>query len=85
MVCITTLLIIEMIIKNQKKFIEDLYITCDQCGYNNLKDRFQAFGTCLHCGKVLDKKVYFKSQLIKKSIRKARIEGRKVSSRHLIF
>ena len=69
----------------QKKFIDDLYITCDECGYNNLKERFQAFGTCLHCGKILDKKVYFKSQLIRRSIRVARIRGEKPSVRHLIF
>ena len=71
--------------KSKHKFIEDLYIHCDECGYNNEKIRFNAFGTCLHCGKVLDERVYFKAQLIRKSIRKARITGNKVSARHLIF
>ena len=49
----------------QKKFIDDLYITCDDCGYNNEKDRFQSFGTCLHCGKTLDKRVHFRATMIK--------------------
>lgn len=67
------------------KFIEDLYVTCNECGYNNLKNRFQAFGTCLHCGKILDKKVHFKAELIKRSRRNARIKGERPSLRHLIF
>lgn len=69
----------------KKRFVDELFITCDDCGYNNLKDRFQAFGTCLNCGKILDKKVYFKSQMIRRSIRIARIRGEKPSVRHLIF
>ena len=50
----------------KKKFIENLFIVCDNCGYNNFKNRFQEYGTCLRCGKVLDKKVYFKAQMKKK-------------------
>lgn len=69
----------------KRKFVDDLFITCDECGYNNEKTRFQAFGTCLRCGKVLDDRIYFKANLIKKSIRTVRIRGLKPSVRHLIF
>jgi len=68
-----------------KKFVKDLFVTCDECGYNNEKERFQAFGTCLHCGKVLDDRIHFRAEMIKISIRKARIRGLKPSVRHLIF
>lgn len=57
---------------SKEKFIEDRFITCDKCGYNNEKDRFQAFGTCLHCGKVLDDKVHFKATLSKMVMRSPR-------------
>ena len=53
--------------KDKKKFIEDLFITCDKCGRNNERRRFELFGTCLYCGKVLDEKIYFKAQLRKKA------------------
>ena len=39
------------------KFVKDNYITCE-CGYNNEKHRFENYGTCLRCGKILDKKIY---------------------------
>lgn len=71
--------------RTKHNFIKTTYVTCDSCGYNNKKDRFQAYGTCLGCGKILDDKVYFKAQLIKKSFRKAKITGTKISAKHLIF
>ena len=49
--------------KSKHKFINDLFVTCDKCGYHNFKDRFQAFGTCLGCGKILDERIYFKAKL----------------------
>ena len=69
---------------SKEKLMQD-FITCDKCGYNNKKERFQAFGTCLGCGKILDDRVYFKAQLLKKSIRKARIQGKQTTQRNLIF
>ena len=69
---------------SKEKIMED-YITCDKCGYNNKKERFQAFGTCLKCGKVLDERIYFKAQMIRKSIRAARINGKHTNERNLIF
>lgn len=39
------------------KFVKDNYITCE-CGYNNEKHRFENYGTCLRCGRVLDPKKY---------------------------
>lgn len=50
---------------NKQKFIEENFVTCKYCGYNNYKNRFQAFGKCLCCGKVIDDKVYFKAKLCK--------------------
>ena len=69
----------------KKENIMDKYITCDECGYNNEKHRFEAFGTCLHCGKILDNKTYFKAQMVRKSIKVARAKGKYVNQRNLIF
>ncbi len=69
---------------SKEKLMQD-FITCDKCGYNNKKERFEAFGTCLGCGKILDERVYFKAQLIRKSINKARIKGKHTTIRNLIF
>lgn len=68
-----------------KDKIMEQYITCNECGYNNKKDRFEAFGTCLNCGKVLDEKVYFRAKMIRKSMRAARINGKRVNKRNLPF
>lgn len=46
-------------------FIKKEFITCKYCGYNNKLKRFQHYGVCLNCGKVLDEKVYFKAQYYK--------------------
>lgn len=69
---------------SKEKMMEE-YITCDECGYNNKKERFQAFGTCLGCGKILDERTYFKAQMFKKSIRVGRINGKRVTERNLPF
>lgn len=50
----------------REEFIKKLYVTCEYCGYNNERARFLQFGTCLKCGKVLDKKTYFKIEMLKK-------------------
>lgn len=49
----------------KKEFMDELFVTCDKCGYNNLKKRFSNFGCCLGCGEVLDKKSYFKFMMRK--------------------
>lgn len=48
-----------------RKFIEANYKVCNQCGYNNKKERFRTIGTCLCCGSILDKQAYFKTQYYK--------------------
>jgi len=61
------------------------YIVCDKCGYNNEKERFQAFGTCLKCKKILDKRIYFRAEMIRRSLRAGRIKGERVNMRSLPF
>lgn len=39
------------------------FIICPFCGYNNELTRFQLYGTCLRCHKIVDKKVYLKRRL----------------------
>lgn len=46
-------------------FVQNKYITCKYCGYNNEKHRFQNFGYCLCCHKIIDKKIYFVARLKK--------------------
>lgn len=45
--------------KEQEIFIKNHYYTCENCGYNNEKNRFMFFGCCLRCGKKLSKKTDF--------------------------
>ena len=40
-----------------------IFIKCPFCGYNNENERFQNYGTCLRCHKIIDKKVYLKRRL----------------------
>lgn len=51
--------------KKHNDFIKEHFVTCE-CGYNNKKNRLQAFGTCLACGKILDEKAYFKRNIREK-------------------
>lgn len=67
------------------EFMKELYITCDKCNYNNLKRRFENYGTCLRCGKVLDKKVYFKAKLSRISRSKYRSRSKGASKAVLYF
>ena len=40
------------------------YIVCPYCGYNNESTRLiNKYGTCLRCGKVVNKKAYIKRRL----------------------
>jgi len=71
--------------KDRKKFIEDNFITCDDCGYNNQKDRFQAYGTCLRCNKVLDNRVYFKAQCRKQAFKSIKSRGKNKTRALLSF
>ena len=41
-------------------FINKHFIKCPHCGYNNEIRRFQNYGTCLRCHKVMDEKIYLK-------------------------
>ena len=52
-------------VEERKEFVNDLFITCPYCGYNNEKQRLRKYATCLNCGKVLDEKTYFLIQLKK--------------------
>lgn len=64
----------------RKEFMEELYVTCPKCGYNNKKKRLENFGTCLLCNEILDSKLYFKVMLKKMAIKNPRSrnrEGRK--------
>jgi len=70
---------------NHEEFMEELYITCNECGYNNLKRRFENYGTCLRCGKILDKKVHFKAELGRLARRTCRSRTRKASRSLLYF
>lgn len=49
--------------EDRKKFIEEMFVVCDKCGYNNEKYRFQKYGTCLRCKHVIDERLHFKHQL----------------------
>lgn len=50
-------------IKNYDEFMSKNYIICPHCGYNNKKDYFVNYGTCLRCGKIIDQKVFFENKL----------------------
>lgn len=49
--------------RSKKEWINERFITCKYCGYNNFKKRLESFGTCLRCGKIIDEKSYFKKKL----------------------
>ena len=48
-----------------ERWLEREFITC-QCGYRNQIHRFQKYGVCLCCGKILDDRVYFKARYYQK-------------------
>lgn len=39
------------------------FVVCPHCGYNNEERRFNLYGTCLRCHKVIDQKVYLRRRL----------------------
>lgn len=39
------------------------FVVCQFCGYNNEFNRFQNYGTCLRCHKIIDQKTYLKRKL----------------------
>lgn len=41
-------------------------VRCDICGYHNKVEFLRYSGVCHCCGKILDDKAYFKSQMNKK-------------------
>ena len=51
---------------SKEEFIKKHYCTCKKCDYNNERGRLNQYGTCLKCGEILDKKIYFKIQMMKR-------------------
>lgn len=51
---------------SKEEFMKKNYVACPYCKYNNEKSRFLQFGTCLNCGKILDKKTHFMIEMMKK-------------------
>ena len=50
----------------KKKFSHDFatkFVVCQFCGYNNESKRFQNYGTCLRCHKIMDPKIYLRRRL----------------------
>lgn len=39
------------------------FVVCQFCGYNNEFNRFQNYGTCLRCHKIIDPKIYLRRKL----------------------
>lgn len=56
--------------EDKEKWMQETFKICEYCGYNNPRERFEGFGTCLRCKKVLDEKVYFRAQMKKVSRKK---------------
>lgn len=46
-----------------RKDVHINFVECPKCGYNNYKDRFNLYGTCLRCHSIIDKKIYLKRKL----------------------
>ena len=51
--------------KPYSDFIKEHFTICS-CGYNNKNKYVKTYGSCLKCGKILDKKAYFNRQLFLK-------------------
>lgn len=47
----------------EKKIKKEFFVVCQFCGYNNKYKRFQIYGTCLRCHKIIDPKIYLKRKL----------------------
>lgn len=56
-----------------EQWIERHFVVC-KCGYRNEINRFQKYGVCLSCGRILDDRLYFKSMFYKTK-RKLRKRG----------
>ena len=46
-----------------KRFVNERFVTCKYCGYNNKKRRLENYGTCLRCRKIIDEKSYLRRKL----------------------
>lgn len=46
------------------------FVVCQYCGYNNERKRFNFYGTCLRCHKIMDQKIYLKRLLWQANNRK---------------
>lgn len=51
----------------KEEFMKQNYITCPYCQYNNEKGRFSQYGKCLNCGEILDPKMHFMIEMLKKA------------------
>ena len=58
-------------------FIKKEYVVCPFCGYNNEKERFTYFGTCLRCNKIIDKKLYLKRRIYESQRKELKYRERK--------
>lgn len=56
----------------KKEFMEKNFVVCPYCHYNNEKNRFYQFGTCLKCSKIIDEKVYFTIEMRKRILNNKR-------------
>jgi len=51
--------------KSKEEFLENTFVKCERCGYNNEKKRFQNFGKCLCCGEIMDSRIFYFRKLKK--------------------
>ena len=49
--------------EKHRAFIEENFVVCDKCGYNNKRGRLDNYGFCLRCNNVIDERAYFKYRL----------------------
>lgn len=49
--------------ETHKQFLQENYIICEHCGYNNKKTNVEKYGTCLKCRSILDPKSYLKFKI----------------------
>lgn len=46
--------------KATNEWLEERFVICPICGYNNEKKIFSLYGRCLRCHEIIDKKIYLK-------------------------
>lgn len=58
-----------------ERWIERNFVVC-KCGYRNEIKRFERYGICLSCGRILDERIYFKQQFYKTRQKMRRRNGK---------